>query len=36
MTRLAFLHEYIERELDDKGNAVINRTLDTEKQTLTK
>ena len=34
MTKLVFLHEYIERELDDKGNAVINRTLDTEQKTV--
>lgn len=34
MTKLAFLHEYIEREMDQDGNAIINRTLDTEKKTV--
>ena len=30
MTMMAFLHEYVERDIDDNGMATINRTLDEE------
>ena len=30
MTMLAFLHEYVESDMDDNGMVPINRTLDVE------